>query len=321
MSGTGFTERVRQELAGLEITDDDEVAAELTALLRFSGTLTLAGGGAHTVRVAVETGSGAVARRAYLLVAHRFGLRPQLAVRLPGGLRSQRTYRASIEVGSWQIVGDLGIVDAYGRPSQGPPPAGAGPMATAYLRGALLATGSVSSPGRAPHLEIVADNTTVAEDLAAVAGRVIGRRPHVTDEPRPRVVIKSGERIGELLAAVGATQAFLAWDDQRLRRQLRGDATRLANADSANLRRSIEASSAQVAAVERAIAAVGWEGLDEQLRGVALARLANPEASLAELGELVDPPVGKTAVHRRLRRLERLGAGSEDPAEGGSGDP
>ncbi|MFW6009824.1 MAG: DNA-binding protein WhiA, partial [Actinomycetota bacterium] len=269
----GFTERIRQELAGLELSDDDEVGAELTALLRFSGTLTLTGGDSQTIRVAIETGSGAVARRAYLLVAHRFGLRPQLSVRLPGGLRSQRTYRTSIEVGSWQVMEALGLVDAHGRPSQGPPPAGAGPVAIAYLRGALLATGSVSSPGRDPHLEIVAGSTTAAEDLAALAGRVIGRGPHVTDEPRPRVVIKSGERIGELLAAVGATQAFLSWDDQRLRRQLRGEATRLANADSANLRRSIDASSAQVAAVERAIATVGWEGLDEQLRDVALARL------------------------------------------------
>jgi DNA-binding transcriptional regulator WhiA len=70
--------------------------------------------------------------------------------------------------------------------------------------------------------------------------------------------------------------------------------------------------------VEAAIANVGWDALDDDLRGVALARLANPGASLAELGELVDPPVGKSAVHRRLKRLEALAARPSDPADGGS---
>jgi cell division protein WhiA len=122
-------------------------------------------------------------------------------------------------------------------------------------------------------------------------------------------VVKSGATIGELLTTMGATGAFLAWDERRLRRQLRSDATRLANADAANLRRTIDAAAMQVRAVETVVAELGWEALDEPLRAVALARLANPEASLSELGELVDPPVAKSVVHRRLRRLEELAAG------------
>ena len=130
------------------------------------------------------------------------------------------------------------------------------------------------------------------------------------------MVLKSGERIGALLVAVGASQAFLTWDERRLRRQLRNDANRLANADAANLRRSSDASAAQVAALEAAIAAAGWDALDDELRAIALARLANPEASLAELGQLVDPPVGKSAVHRRLARLQRLADGHGHTTQG-----
>jgi cell division protein WhiA len=127
-----------------------------------------------------------------------------------------------------------------------------------------------------------------------------------TGGTRPRVVVKSGATIGELLTTMGATGAFLAWDERRLRRQLRSDATRLANADAANLRRTIEAAATQVRTVETVVAQVGWERLEEPLRAVALARLANPEASLSELGELIDPPVAKSVVHRRLKRLEDL---------------
>ena len=87
-----------------------------------------------------------------------------------------------------------------------------------------------------------------------------------------------------------------------------GEAVRLANADQANLRRSVTAAVAQVAAVERAVARVGWEGLPADLAEAAAARLAHPDATLAELGALLDPPRAKGAVLARLRRLEALAA-------------
>ena len=316
-----FTERVRQELARQPITDASTARAELTALLRFAGHLTIVGGTPTRVEISVESTSGAVARRAYTLVQHRFGLRPELSVRLPDGLRSSRSYRVRIDVGAVQVAEDLGIVDHDGRPIEVAPTRFTVEVAEAFARGAMLAAGSLSSPERPPHAEIAATTGASARTLAAALTQLLEAPVRPTDEARPRVVIKSGERIGELLATLGAPQAFLEWDDQRLRRQLRGDATRLANADGANLRRSIEASASQVAAVERAVRSVGWDGLDDELRSIALARLANPEASLAELGELLDPPIGKSAVHRRLRRLEGIASGSEDLSDRGPTDP
>ncbi len=316
-----FTERVRQELARQPIADASTARAELTALLRFAGRLTIVGGAARRVEISVESTSGAVARRVYTLVQHRFGLRPELSVRLPDGLRSSRSYRVRIDVGAVQVAEDLGIVDHEGRPVDAAPTGFTADVAAAFARGAMLGAGSLSSPERQPHAEIVATTVASAAALAVALTQLLGVVVRPTDEERPRVVIKSGERIGELLATLGAPQAFLEWDDQRLRRQLRSDATRLANADRANLRRSIEASATQVAAVERAVQTVGWDGLDDELRSIALARLANPDASLTELGELLDPPIGKSAVHRRLRRLEAIAAGSEGLSEGGPTDP
>jgi len=311
---SGFTESVRQELARLPLGSDGQVRAELAALFRLAGSLTVAGGeGGTRRRLEVTTGSGAVARRTFALLQHRYGLRAQLLHRAPGGVQRRSVYGVRIEVGADEVARDLALVDEAGRPRDGLPTGLTRGQAVAYLRGALLAAGSVSDPGREPHLEIAARTDATATALAGLVGRcvegtarAVGTRAEGGGRDRHRVVVKSGATIGDLLAAVGASVAFLQWGDRLLRRQLRGDANRLANADAANLRRTIDAAATQVRLVEEVVAAVGWDFLDEDVRVVALARLANPGASLQELGELLDPPVGKSAVHRRLRKLEAL---------------
>jgi hypothetical protein len=130
-----------------------------------------------------------------------------------------------------------------------------------------------------------------------------------------RVVVKGGEAIGRALLVMGAQTAYLAWEDGRIRREVRREAVRLANADHANLRRSVAAAMAQVAAVEQAVARLGWDGLPGDLAEIAALRLAHPDASLAELGAMLDPPRSKGGVLARLRRIEALTAplsGSEE---------
>jgi cell division protein WhiA len=314
-----LTDAVRQELARRPLGDPDEVGAELAAILRLAGALTLGGGGAEGGpphrSLEVDTVSGAVARRTFALLQHRFGVRPELLVRAPGGVRRRSTYGVRIP-GAGPIARDLGVLDDAGRPLAGPPPPLQGAARLAYLRGAVLAAGSLSAPGRPPHLEIAVRSRGYAEGLAALVREVVAGTATATGDDRPRVVLKSGATIGELLLAVGAPEAWAAWEERRTRRRLRNDANRLANADAANLRRTIEAAATQVRVVERVVGEQGWEVLDDELRAVALARLANPAASLAELGELVDPPIGKSAVHRRLRRLEQLDPAPEGPAAG-----
>jgi cell division protein WhiA len=303
-----FTEAVRQELSRAPLGVDGAVRAELGALLRLAGSLQVHGGADDGQRVTLElrTTSGAVARRAFGLLQRRYELRPELLVRAPGGMHQRSTYAVRIQAGAAAVGRDLGLLDDRGRPVNRLPTDLRGGEAVAYLRGAFLAAGSVSAPGRAPHLEIGVRSAELAQALAALARTVVEGTVTATVGQRPRVVVKSGATIGDLLTTLGATGAFLAWDERRLRRQLRSDATRLANADAANLRRTIDAAAGQVEAVESVVASLGWDALDEQLRAVALARLANPEASLSELGELLDPPVAKSVVHRRLRRLEQL---------------
>ncbi len=321
MERGSFTEAVRQELARTPIEGDAPPRAELSGIVRLAGSIAVRGGEPGGMRLEVATTSGAVARRTFGLLQHRYDVRPELLVRAPGGVRRRTAYGVHIGASARRIAEDLQVVDAGGRPLDDLPSGLAGKVGVAYVRGAVLASATVSDPSRAPHLELAVGSDRVAVGLAELIRGIVGGTVSVVEGPRRRVVLKSGERIGELLAVLGATRAFLDWDDRRLRRQLRGEANRLANADGANLRRSIQASGEQVRAVETAIAALGWDHVDEDLRSVALARLANPEASLAELGELVDPPVGKSAVHRRLRRLALLAARAEANAAPSDGPP
>lgn len=305
MDTPGFTEEVRQELASSPVGTDPESWAELGALARFGGTLTLRGGELWLV---IASGSGAVARRAFTLVAQRYGVRPELAVRAPGGVRRRSTYE--VRVGAARpLVTDLGLVDLAGHPVRAVPLDLAPAAAAAYLRGAVMAAASFSAPGRAPHLEIATGSPEVAGGLARLVSRHLDAAGSVHADARDRVVLKSGAAIGDLLVLTGATGAFMRWDDRRFRHQLRSEANRLANADAANLTRTIRAASEQVRGVEAALDRLGFDALDEELREVALARLANPAASLQEIGQLLDPPVGKSTVHRRLARLLALADG------------
>lgn len=299
MSGS-FTERVRQELAGAA-TGAGEDVQELAVLLRLAGRFHRVGtadGSRTTLEVA--TPSGAVVRRVFRLLPSVTSTRPQLWVRAPAGVRTATTYGLLLDEQVDTVAARLGLTDAAGRPVAGLP--SAPPAVTA--RAALLTVAALSDPGRAVHVEFRVPSSPVGEALAA-ALVALGTPVHV-DDRRERLVMKAGGAVRDLLAAAGAPGAAEELDERRRRRRLRNDATRLANADAANLRRTIEAAQAQLATVEAAVAKVGWSGLGEDLRSLALARLVNPTASLAELGELCDPPIGKSAVHRRMRRLAEL---------------
>ena len=254
-------------------------------------------------------GSGGVARLAFWLLHAGYGVRPDFRVRETGALAPRARYEVVLAERVERVLADAGILDGAGRLVYGV----AGRLvrgrgaAACFARGAFLGRGSVSAPTREPHLEIGVPEERTAGDLAALLVRLgLPARTGVRGVDEHRVVVKGGEAIGQALVVMGARDAYLAWEDGRIRREVRREAVRLANADQANLRRSVAAAMAQVAAVERAVGRLGWEGLPAGLADVAALRLANPDATLAELGALLDPPRSKGAVLARLRRLEAL---------------
>ncbi len=305
----GTTDEVRQELAALPL-DAPMVPAELAALLRTAGRLARDSQG---LRLELQTTTGATVRRAHTLLRH-LGATPTLVVREATNVE-QRTYGVVLAPPAAAAVGRrLGLLDDDGRPV-GTAPDDQVTHPAAMVRGALLGGGSVSGPRRPPHLEVRTTHRDTAEQLADAVEALVDARPSVGEtRGGHRAVLKSRVAIADLLGAVGATNAYIAHEEQLVRREVRAEAQRLANAAAANVRRAVAAASDQVRLVEHAVDVLGWDVLGQDLRDVALARLANPSASLAELGQLCDPPVGKSAVHRRLSRLRQL---VEDAASGG----
>lgn len=286
-------------------------------MLRLGGALHLSDRGAGWI-ITVRT--GAAARRLHATLTQLSDARPEIEVHQATGLEATR-YRLVLHPPATAVLQRFGVLDGDGRVSETVPVdmVRRPHDAVAYLRGALIAAGSLSDPQRAPHLEIRAPTGAVGATVQDVLLRCGGSGAKVGErEDGWRVSCKSGAAIGAVLAKAGAHSAFLEWDDARLRRELRAEANRATNADEANLSRAAGAAARQVAAIETVVAAQGWDAMADDVRATALARLANPEASMAELAELHDPPVAKTTVHRRLARLA---AAAADLAAEGAGRP
>jgi cell division protein WhiA len=203
------------------------------------------------------------------------------------------------------LARQTGLVDNRGRPVRGLPPAvvsGASCDAVAAWRGAFLAHGSLTEPGRSSSLEVTCPGPEAALALVGAARRLgIGSKAREVRNV-DRVVIRDGDAIGALLTRLGAHESVLAWEERRMRREVRATANRLANFDDANLRRSARAAVAAGARVERALEILG-DDVPDHLQVAGKLRLEHKQASLEELGQLHEPALTKDAVAGRIRRL------------------
>lgn len=302
----GFSDDVRSELAAIEPSRSCCRLAELSALVRVAGTVHLRGAGAVTVHV--DLGSAAVARRAFALL-RTFGVSAEIRTYRQHAFNRDARYELHLagDPRALQTLNEAGVLDASLAPF-GEPPRRVVARAccrAAYVRGALLAAGSVSGP-RDPHLEIRMQTLDGARFVAAV-GEQDGVRLGVLDRGRHAAAYaKGGESVAELLGYVGANDAALMLEEFAVVGATRARANRLANADHANLVRAARAAQSELRAIRQLVISGELETLSPDLREVAELRLRNPSFSLRELAQRCRPPATKVAVHRRLKRLERL---------------
>jgi DNA-binding protein WhiA len=297
-----MTAQVKDELARLTVTKPCCRKAEVSAMLRFASGLHLVSG--HIVLEA-ELDTGIAARRLRKDISEVYGHSSDLAVLAAGGLRKGTRYVVRVVKDGDALAKQTGLVDGRGRPVRGlPPPVVSGAIcdAESAWRGAFLAHGSLTEPGRSSALEITSPGPEAALALVGSARRL--GIPSKAREVRgvDRVVIRDGDAISAMLTRLGAHDSVLAWEDRRMRREVRATANRLANFDDANLRRSARAAVAAGARVDRALEILGDE-VPEHLAVAGRLRLEHKQASLEELGALADPPLTKDAIAGRIRRL------------------
>ncbi len=301
-----MTAAVKEELSGLRLPTLCCRRAEVAALVRFAGGLHVVGG---RVVVAAELEAGALARRLRMSIGGMYGYPCEVRVLPSAGVRRGARYLVRVLSDGPALAGRLGLLDSVGRPVWGlAGPAGTGRIcdAAAVWRGAFLAQGSLTEPGRAPALEVRCPGSEAATGLVGAARRLgVTARTREVDGAH-RVVVRDGAAIGVLLSAMGAPRVRARWQARRLRRQdLRGAGNRLAVFDEANLRRIEHAAGAAAARVSRALHILGDQAPDHLAAAGAL-RLHHRHASLGELARLADPPLSKDTLASRIRRLVAL---------------
>jgi cell division protein WhiA len=302
MAMTGL---VKDELSRIAVLKPCCRKAEVSTLLRFAGGLHLAAG---RIVVEAEFDTGAAARRLRKDVAEVFGHSSELIVLAPSGLRKGNRYVVRVTKDGESLARQTGLVDGHGRPVRGLPRqvvSGTSCDCESAWRGAFLAHGSLTEPGRSMSLEVTCPGPEAALAMVGAARRLKIHAKAREVRGVDRVVIKDGDAISALLTRLGAHDSMLAWEDRRMRREVRATANRLANFDDANLRRSARAAVAAGARVERALEILGASA-PEHLIVAGELRIKHRQASLEELGQLADPALTKDAIAGRIRRLLAL---------------
>ncbi len=297
-----LTVAVKDELVLVAPEQHSQRIAELSTILRFAGGLHVISG--H-IAVEVELDHLEAAKRVRREIRDLFGMSTDAAVMQPSGNKTHPTFVVRVRQGGETLARQTGLLDLKKRPVRGLPNKLTTSAVTdlpSIWRGAFLASGSISEPGRSAAIEIVAPS---GEAAMAMVG--IGTRLGVASKAREvrmahRVLVRDGDAISDLLTQMGAPGAVTEWEKLRERREVRATANRLVNFDDANLRRSAQAAVAACARVERALELLGDE-IPEHLLYAGNLRLQHRDASLDELGHHADPPLTKDAVAGRIRRL------------------
>ncbi|MEV5002311.1 DNA-binding protein WhiA [Nocardioides sp. LML1-1-1.1] len=297
-----MTAQVKAELASTPVTKACCRKAEVASTLRFAGGLHIVGG---RIVVEAELDTGAAARRLRKDISEIYGQSSDVVMVQGNGLRKGSRYIVRVAKDGEALARQTGLLDQRGRPVRGLPPAvvsGGACDAVAAWRGAFLAHGSLTEPGRSSSLEVTCPGSEAALALVGVARRLGIQAKAREVRGVDRVVIRDGDAIGQLLTRLGAHETLMAWEERRMRREVRATANRLANFDDANLRRSARAAVTAGARVERAMEILGEE-VPDHLRMAGELRLQHKQASLEELGQLHEPVLTKDAIAGRIRRL------------------
>ena len=241
MTAMAMTAKVKDELSRHSVTKPCCRKSEVAATLRFAGGLHIIGG---RIVVEAELDTANAARRLRRELSEVYGHTPEVLVLAAGGLRKGSRYVVRVVQDGESLARQTGLIDSRGRPVRGLPPkvvSGSVCDAEAAWRGAFLAHGSLTEPGRSSALEVTCPGPEAALALVGAARRL--GIPAKAREVRgvDRVVIRDGDAIGAMLTRLGAHDAVLAWEERRIRREVRATANRLANFDDANLRRSARA--------------------------------------------------------------------------------
>ena len=306
---SSFSAGVKEELARFYPEKPCCRLAELAAIARLDGKVTMEPGEGTGMSIATEY--SAVARKAYRLIKDLFSLDAMLTVTR----KNRHKFRTMYHIHTAPIEGAKGMLQALGLLSSG------GQIVAgikkdliknkccgrSYLRGAFLGGGSVSGPDSDYHLEITAGSEKLGKDLTALINRFPGFHAKMSKRKQSYLVyLKGSDQIADFLTLIGAHGSLLEFENARVLKGMKNQVNRLVNCETANLGKTADAALRQVRNIRLIEERTGLDALDPSLAEVARLRLENQDINLKELGEIMTPPLGKSGVNHRLRKIDEI---------------
>ena len=294
-----FSAKVKGEICRYIDISKEEALAQISAIMKVCGTLAFSG---RQISFKMTTENPASARLMFTILKDYFDIHAKLMVKKSNSLKKNNIYMVVVteEMGVKKLLEITGIlreidgimsldyhidenlVDTEEKKK-------------AYIRGAFIGGGSISNPEKTYHLEFVTHSQEYAEDLGKLIN-TFGLKAKVIQRKNSYIVyIKEGEHT-----------ALLELENIRIMKEMRNNVNRLVNCETANLSKTVNAAVRQVESIKLIEREIGLARLPKNLREVAELRLTYPEESLKELGEMLEPPVGKSGVNHRLRKIEKI---------------
>lgn len=289
--------------------------AETAALLSACGKITAEG----TLRFQTENGS--VLRKYFTLLQKTFNIKTEISVRENNHLKKGTVYFIELS-DSEQVQAVLQSTKLKRDGENGETLSFCNALVTqqscckrAFIRGAFLASGSISDPRKSYHFEVVCQDEKKAKQLQEIirsfqvdAKIVLRKKSYV-------VYVKEGAQIVDMLAVMEANVALMDLENIRILKEMRNSVNRKVNCETANINKTVNAAVKQMEDIKLIQRTIGFESLNEGLAQIAELRLQYPESTLKELGLMLVPQVGKSGVNHRLRKLSEIADGLRENKE------
>lgn len=305
-----FSTETKNELARIMPEDLRYREAELSGIAKLSGTIQIAGYKKINLKISTELNS--IARKVFKILKSDYKINTNIVVNKNQMLKRNNSYVLTVtsDMGSENLMRSLGLLQQdEGFFTSNKIPSWVledEECKKAFIRGAFLGGGSISDPEKNYHLEFVVSNEDFAENLMELINslgfnsKIVGRKNSYV------VYLKESEQISDLLSHIGGFQALLSLQNTKILKQMRNNVNRIVNCETANLSKTVNAAVRQVENIKLIEKKMGISKLPKSLQQIALLRVENEDLTLKELGELLNPPISKSGVNHRLKKIEDI---------------
>ena len=304
-----FSSRIKEELSRHMSPARHCQIAEIAAILSLCGRIQISGDDHYSIKIHTENVT--VARKCFTLLRKTFNIETAIVIREGSHLKRGKVYLVEVtdparteevlqgtklsvdnETGLLEMDNSLVVqMNCCKR---------------AFIRGTFLSSGSISDPEKGYHFEIVCPDSRKAEQLQGIIRSFHVEAKIVVRKKSYVVYVKEGAQIVDMLAVMEANVALMDLENIRILKEMRNTVNRKVNCEAANINKTVNAAVRQVEDIQLISKTIGFESLSDGLAQIARLRLQYPDATLKELGMMLNPQVGKSGVNHRLRKLSEI---------------